>query len=192
MWFRQILDFRVKDIKFSIFVKIFIKFVQFWSKIEFCGLGFKGFQILIFTRVKDFKFHKFAKIQILQKSPNFVKTILNITNFVGSRWRIMILWRYAGLYMDNKMYLTTNLSDWLDISSDAIPLPLDEWVWKNDASVLRIFLQNFGDESQFWIFWWFWYRLQKFEKNLVRIVTPYWDQFGKFWPSNFGEIAKLW
>ena len=28
------------------------------------------------------------------------------------------------------------------------------------------FLQNFGDESQFWRFWWFWYRLQNFEKSL--------------------------
>ena len=45
MWFRQILNFRVKDLKFSIFVKIFIKFVQFWSKIE-----------ILWSRVKDLKF----------------------------------------------------------------------------------------------------------------------------------------
>ena len=41
---------------------------------------------MIFAKVKDFKFHKFAKIQIFTKSPNFVKKILNITNFVGSRF----------------------------------------------------------------------------------------------------------
>ena len=45
MWFRQILNFRVKDFKFCDFVRIFIKFVQFWSKIE-----------ILWSRVKDFKF----------------------------------------------------------------------------------------------------------------------------------------
>ena len=54
------------------------------------------------------------------------------------------------------------------------------------------FLQNFGDESQFWRFWWFWYRLQNFEKILWRVCAHIGTNFGKFWPSNFGEIAKLW
>ena len=54
------------------------------------------------------------------------------------------------------------------------------------------FLQNFGDESQFWRFWWFWYRLQNFEKILWRVFAYIGTNFSKFWLSNFGGIAKLW
>ena len=73
---------------------------------------------MIFARVKDFKFHKFAKIQIFTKSPNFVQKILNITNFVGSRLlarkgmrrslrqnhAVLIDWRRW-----NKFWITVNL-----------------------------------------------------------------------------------
>ena len=43
---------------------------------------------MIFARVKDFKFHKFAKIQIFTKSPNFVikKNSYYHKNFAGSRF----------------------------------------------------------------------------------------------------------
>ena len=58
---------------------------------------------MIFARVKDFKFHKFAKFQIFTKSSNFIKKILNYHKFfVGSRllfekhwyWRPQNLWEW--------------------------------------------------------------------------------------------------
>ena len=85
MWFRQILDFRVKDLKFAIFVNCFIKFVQFWSKIEILwsrvnDLKFwfsLGLRISNFINLPNSKFH--------QKIKFYPKKILNITNLVGSR-----------------------------------------------------------------------------------------------------------
>ena len=108
----KILDFRVKDLKFGDFVKFWVitnfvnfgkivfKFVTKIIKMQnicvqignFC-VRVKDFKFWNF-RVKDFKFwnfrvkdFKFAKIQILQKSPNFVQKILNITNFAGFRYK---------------------------------------------------------------------------------------------------------
>ena len=52
--------------------------------------------------------------------------------------------------------------------------------------VLRIFLQNFGDESQFWWILVILISTSKFWKNLVRIVTLYWDQFWKILTFEFG------
>ena len=102
----KILDFRVKDLKFLIllfrvkdfkfrditnfvnFGKIFFKFVtkiikiekfkNFVSKLEIFVLGLRisNFEIL------GFKISNFTKIQIFTKSPNFIKKILNITNFL--------------------------------------------------------------------------------------------------------------
>ena len=94
----RISNFEISPI-LSISVKIFFKFVtkiikkskHFVSKLEIFVLGLRisNFEILGF---KDFKFYQnpnFTKItkfyknhQILQKSPNFIKKILNITNFL--------------------------------------------------------------------------------------------------------------
>ena len=52
------------------------------------------------------------------------------------------------------------------------------------------FLQNFGDESQFWWFWWFlwfWYRLQNFGKILSRLLPYSGTNFSKFWLSNLSK-----
>ena len=49
------------------------------------GLRISNFAIL------GFKISNFTKFQILQKSPNFIKKILNITNFVGSRYEEFVL-----------------------------------------------------------------------------------------------------
>ena len=141
MWFRQILDFRVKDIKFSIFVKIFIKFVQFWSKIE-----------ILWSRVKDFKFWFSLGLRIsnftnLPKSKFYKNHQILSKKFLISQ----ILWVLGGeswfcgdhswFDMDNKMPITTESFRlaWYR----AIPLPLDEWVWKNGGPVLRIFPTKF-------------------------------------------------
>ena len=56
---------------------------------------------------------------------------------------------------------------------------------------IKNFLQNFGDESQFWRFWWFWYRLQNFEKVFVTSVTPYWDKFWKILTFEFWWNRKV-
>ena len=58
-------------------------------------------------------------------------------------------------------------------------------------SSFKNFLQNFGDESQFWRFWWFWYRLQNFEKSLVTRVRPYWDKFWKILTFAFWWNGKV-
>ena len=92
MWFRQIFDFRVKDLKFSIFVKIFIKFVQFWSKIEILwsrvnDLKFwfsLGLRISNFTNLPKSKFYK--NHQILSKK-FLISQILWVLG-TKKRWRI--------------------------------------------------------------------------------------------------------
>ena len=61
------------------------------SKLEIFVLGLRipNFEIL------GLRISNFTKIQILQKSPNFIKTILNITNFVGSRFCSVLEYIYT-------------------------------------------------------------------------------------------------
>lgn len=56
-------------------------------------------------------------------------------SYKSDLWRAMMMWRFGGLYMDNKMYLATHLSEWIDISSDAIPLPFDDMAHPDDKSI---------------------------------------------------------
>ena len=53
-----------------------------------------------------------------------------------------------------------------------------------DSTGFKNFLQNFGDESQFWWILGFWYRLQILKKFVTR-VRPYWDQFWKILTIEF-------
>ena len=82
MWFRQIFDFRVKDLKFSIFVKIFIKFVQFWSKIEILWSRVNDLKFWFSLGLRISNFTKSPKSKFSQNRQILSKTILNITNFL--------------------------------------------------------------------------------------------------------------
>ena len=53
------------------------------------------------------------------------------------------------------------------------------------------FLQNFGDESQFWRILEILISTSKFWKNLVTVVTPYWDKFWKILNCEFWWNRKV-
>ena len=128
MWFRQILDFRVKDLKFSIFVNFFIKIqpkneifvvkIQIlWSRVNDLKFWFSlGLRISNFINLPNSKF--------FTKSSNFIKKILNYHKFfVGSRllfekhwyWRPQNLWEWIPpIHYHRKKTLKFSEDTWTD------------------------------------------------------------------------------
>ena len=191
MWFRQILDFRVKDLKFAIFVNCFIKFVQFWSKIEILwsrvnDLKFwfsLGLRISNFINLPNSKFH--------QKIKFYPKKILNITNLVGSR----LLCLAAGLATSTAAfrYDTIASKNIYDFQNDQNSFHKQSILFSASRVSYKILVMR----ANFVKFWWILQILvhidfKILERILWRLLPHTGTNFEKIWIANFDEISKLW
>ena len=213
----KILDFRVKDLKFCDFAKFWIlglRTSNFVISSEFSSILYKNHekienflsQIQIWwARVKDFKFWFSLGLRI-SNFTNFTKSpkskFYKNHQILPQKFLIsQILWvlgtspmfRFSTFpsKIIKHIFVLSNLTltGYLNFTNFA-PGARSHRFFRFIEDVLRIFFKilvmraNFGDfgilisTSKFW-------------KNLVRIVTPYWDQFWKILTIEFWWNRKV-